>query len=107
VPEATVAQRIVRAKRLIRERHLPYTVPGRSELPERLASVLSVIYLIFNEGYSSHGGPSLTRVDLCHEAIRLGTVLVELMAGAFRSARSTRFDGGAGLAQSGPRGAEW
>jgi RNA polymerase sigma factor (sigma-70 family) len=77
--EATVAQRIVRAKRLIRERHLPYVVPEPSELPKRLASVLSVIYLIYNEGYSSRTGPSLTRVDLCHEAIRLGTVMVELM----------------------------
>lgn len=79
MPEATIAQRIVRAKRVIRERHLPYVVPERSDLPARLASVLSVIYLIFNEGYASREGPSLARLDLCHEAIRLGTVLVELM----------------------------
>jgi RNA polymerase sigma factor (sigma-70 family) len=79
VSEAAIAQRIVRAKKLIRDRHLPYIVPERSELPQRLASVLSVIYLIFNEGYASREGPSLTRVDLCSEAIRLGAVLVELM----------------------------
>ncbi len=79
VSEAAIAQRIVRAKKLIRERHLPYVLPERADLPQRLASVLSVIYLIFNEGYASREGPSLTRIDLCCEAIRLGVVLVELM----------------------------
>ena len=58
---------------------MPYVLPERADLPQRLASVLSVIYLIFNEGYASREGPSLTRIDLCCEAIRLGVVLVELM----------------------------
>jgi RNA polymerase sigma-70 factor, ECF subfamily len=79
VSEPTVAQRIVRAKRLIRERRIPYAVPETSEMPQRLSSALSVIYLIFNEGYVSHSGPSLARVDLCKEAIRLGTVLADLL----------------------------
>ena len=72
VPEATVAQRIVRAKRIIRERRIPYAIPERIEMESRTASVLTVIYLIFNEGYTAGSGPSLTRVDLCAEAIRLG-----------------------------------
>jgi RNA polymerase sigma factor (sigma-70 family) len=79
MPEATVAQRIVRAKRIIRERRIPYAIPERIEMASRTASVLTVIYLIFNEGYTAGSGPSLTRVDLCAEAIRLGLLLVELM----------------------------
>lgn len=79
LPEATIAQRIVRAKRTIRQRRVPYAVPERAEMAERLASVLKVIYLVFNEGYTARSGPLLTRVDLCIEAIRLGSVLVELM----------------------------
>jgi RNA polymerase sigma-70 factor (ECF subfamily) len=77
--EATIAQRIVRAKRTIRDRKLPYAVPQPAELPERLAPVLSVIYLIFNEGYAARAGSSLIRADLGAEAIRLATMLAELM----------------------------
>ena len=76
---ATIAQRIVRAKTKIRDAHIPYEVPGRSELPDRLASVLRVIYLVFNEGYLASSGDSLTRHDLSSEAIRLARLLVELL----------------------------
>jgi RNA polymerase sigma-70 factor (ECF subfamily) len=75
----TVAQRIVRAKAKIREARIPYEVPGRDELPERLDTVLHVIYLVFNEGYSASSGASLTRHDLSAEAIRLGRLLAELI----------------------------
>ena len=75
----TVAQRIVRAKAKIRDARIPYQVPERNELPERLDSVLRVIYLVFNEGYSASGGESLMRADLSAEAIRLGRLLVELL----------------------------
>jgi RNA polymerase sigma-70 factor (ECF subfamily) len=69
---STLAQRIVRAKAKIREGRIPYEVPARNELPERLDTVLQVIYLVFNEGYSASSGESLTRPDLSGEAIRLG-----------------------------------
>jgi RNA polymerase sigma-70 factor, ECF subfamily len=75
----TVAQRVVRAKAKIRDAGIPYQVPERHELPERLDSVLRVIYLVFNEGYSASGGYSVTRADLSAEAIRLGRLLVELL----------------------------
>jgi RNA polymerase sigma-70 factor (ECF subfamily) len=75
----TLAQRIVRAKAKIRDARIPYQVPGSEELPERLDSVLRVIYLVFNEGYSASSGQSLTRVDLSGEAIRLGRLLVDLL----------------------------
>ncbi|HEX7086876.1 MAG TPA: RNA polymerase sigma factor [Vicinamibacterales bacterium] len=78
-PEKTTAQRLVRAKRKIREARIPYEVPPRAKLPERLHRVLSVIYLIFNEGYASRDAPSLLRPDLADEAIRLGRLTVELM----------------------------
>jgi RNA polymerase sigma-70 factor (ECF subfamily) len=76
---STLAQRIVRAKTKIRESHIPYQVPTRAELPDRLEAVLQVIYLLFNEGYSTSSGESLTRPDLSSEAIRLGRLLVELL----------------------------
>jgi RNA polymerase sigma-70 factor, ECF subfamily len=81
VPETTIAQRLVRAKRTIRDREIPYEVPEPDELDERLPAVLAVIYLIFNEGYSAHTGESLVRDDLCTEAIRLGGMLAGLMPG--------------------------
>ncbi len=76
---STLAQRIVRAKAKIREGHIPYEVPARNELPDRLEAVLQVIYLVFNEGYSASSGESLTRPDLSGEAIRLGRLLVQLL----------------------------
>jgi RNA polymerase sigma-70 factor (ECF subfamily) len=79
VPTTTMAQRLVRAKRKIRDAGIPYTVPAAKELPERLGVVLTVIYLIFNEGYSSSRSGSLIRSDLCTEAIRLGRLLRTLM----------------------------
>jgi RNA polymerase sigma-70 factor (ECF subfamily) len=78
VPEPTLAQRLVRAKRKIQEAHIPYEVPPADRLPERLASVQAVIYLIFNEGYVAASGDELLRTDLCTEAIRLARVLREL-----------------------------
>lgn len=77
---STVAQRIVRAKAKIRDANIPYQVPSRTELPERLDTVLYVVYLVFNEGYFASSGESLTRADLSGEAIRLGRLLTELLA---------------------------
>ncbi|MFC4728566.1 RNA polymerase sigma factor [Coralloluteibacterium thermophilus] len=79
VPTPTVAQRIVRAKAKIRDSRIPYEVPPRTELPERLDAVLHVVYLVFNEGYSATAGDSHVRADLAGEAIRLGRLLVELL----------------------------
>ena len=76
---ATLAQRIVRAKAKIRDARIPYEVPPPSEISDRLDSVLRVIYLVFNEGYSASSGPALTRTDLSDEAIRLGRLLLELL----------------------------
>jgi RNA polymerase sigma factor (sigma-70 family) len=81
VPEPTIAQRLVRAKRTIRDRALPYEVPEGAELSERLPAVLAVVYLVFNEGYAAHSGDALVRHDLCAEAVRLGHMLAELMPG--------------------------
>jgi RNA polymerase sigma-70 factor, ECF subfamily len=79
VPEATMAQRIVRAKSKIRDAHIPYRVPPSTELAGRLRAVLVVVYLIFNEGYVASSGERLDRSDLCAEAVRLGRILAELM----------------------------
>ena len=75
----TLAQRIVRAKNKIRDARIPYEIPSQPELPARLDAVLAVLYLIFNEGYSASSGTTLTRADLCAEAIRLGRLVVDLI----------------------------
>jgi len=80
VPEPTIAQRIVRAKKTLRAAHVPFEIP-RADLTSRLASVLEVIYLIFNEGYSATSGDEWIRPELCEEALRLGRILAELMPG--------------------------
>src|SRR5207245_2641259 len=78
VPESTIAQRIVRAKRTLAEAHVPFEVPSGSDLAARLSSVLQVIYLIFNEGYSATAGEDWMRPALCEDALRLGRILAEL-----------------------------
>lgn len=79
VTEATMAQRLVRAKAKIRDAHIPYRIPADPDLPERLTSVLAVVYLIYNEGYLATGGDAIDRVDLRENAVRLARLLVELM----------------------------
>ncbi|WP_393054182.1 RNA polymerase sigma factor [Streptomyces sp. LN549] len=79
VPEPTMAQRLVRAKAKIRDARIPYRVPADADLPERVRSVLAVVYLVFNEGYAASSGDRLVREDLCAEAVRLGRLLARLM----------------------------
>ena len=79
VPEPTVAQRIVRAKRVLAEKHVPFELPRKAEVAARLASVLEVIYLVFNEGYSATAGDDWLRPALCEDALRLGRILAELV----------------------------
>src|SRR5260370_28718881 len=79
VPEPTVAQRIVRAKRTLAEEHVPFEIPRGAELAARLSSVLQVVYLIFNEGYSATAGDDWMRPGLCEDALRLGRILAELV----------------------------
>jgi len=79
VPEATLAQRLVRAKRKIRQARIPFRVPPLEVLPARLDGVLAVVYLVFNEGYSASAGDSPVRRELCAEAIRLGRILSALL----------------------------
>jgi RNA polymerase sigma-70 factor (ECF subfamily) len=78
-PEPTTAQRLVRAKQKIRDARIPYEIPRKDDLPERLAAVLACVYLIFNEGHTATAGPSLVRPDLCAEATRLARLVVELL----------------------------
>ena len=99
VPESTVAQRIVRAKRTLAAARVPFEVPAGAELDARgWRSVLEVIYLIFNEGYSATAGDDWMRPALCEEALRLGRILAELAARGARGARPGGADGDPGLA---------
>jgi RNA polymerase sigma-70 factor (ECF subfamily) len=86
LPEPTLAQRLVRAKRKIHDARIPYEIPPLERLPERVAAVQAVIYLVFNEGYAATEGEQLIRRDLCSEAIRLGRTLCELLPGDAESA---------------------
>ena len=105
VPERTIAQRIVRAKRTLTEAHVPFEVPRGADLAARLSSVLEVIYLIFNEGYSATSGDDWIRPELCEDALRLGRILAECASAGARGSRPGRSDGDSGVALQGARGA--
>ena len=102
VPEATVGQRIARAKRTLAAQQVAFELPPPAEAAERLASVLEVIYLIFNEGYAATAGDDWMRPDLCEEALRLGRVLAGAGAARARGARAGGPDGAAGVPDPGP-----
>ena len=101
VPEPTVAQRIVRAKRTLAEARVPFEVPRGAELAARLSSVLEVIYLVFNEGYSATAGDDWMRPALCEDALRLGRILAELAPQRAGGPRPRRADGDPGVALAG------
>ena len=101
VPESTVAQRIVRAKRTLAEARVPFEVPRGAERAARLSSVLEVIYLIFNEGYSATAGDDWMRPALCEDALRLGRILAELVPNEAGGPRPRRADGDSGVAHAG------
>ena len=100
MPEPTIAQRIVRAKRALRDAHVPFEIPRGEELAARLSSVLEVIYLIFNEGYAATAGEDWMRPALCEEALRIGRILAELAPRESRSPRPGGAHGDPGLAHS-------
>ncbi len=102
VPEATIGQRIVRAKRTLSDSGLAYETPRGEELSERLASVLEVVYLIFNEGYTASRGDDWQRPQLCNEALRIGRVLTSIAPRRTGSAWAAGADGAQRLAQRGP-----
>ena len=104
VPVPTVAQRIVRARRTLTEAHVPFEVPQQAELAARLASVLEVIYLIFNEGYAATAGDDWMRPALCEDALRLGRILAELAPQEAGGPRPGRADGDPGFALAGALG---
>ena len=97
VPEATMAQRIVRAKRTLSDARVPFEIPRRQDLAARLSSVFEVIYLVFNEGYSATAGEDWMRPALCEEALRLGRILAELVPHRGRSSRARRPHGDPGV----------
>ena len=99
VPEPTIAQRIVRAKRTLAEAQVPFEVPRGEELAPRLSSVLEVIYLVFNEGYAATAGDDWMRPALCEDALRLGRILAELAPQRAGGARPGGADGDPGVAR--------
>ena len=101
VPEKTLGQRIFRAKKTLSEAHVPFETPRGDELRKRLESVLSVVYLIFNEGYTATSGEEWMRAALCEDALRLGRMLAELLPEVVRGPRSPGADGVAGVAYRG------